>query len=406
MLETLEIGIEHTTVQTVTTEMGTAHAGDPVLSTPSMILMIEGCCAQSVAPHLDDGETTVGVHVDVSHLAPSFPGEDVTVSSRLVDVDRRFLRFEVAASVGDRVLGTGTHRRAVVNPDRRRGDAPAKPALPALTDDLEQARRDLDRWGYCLLAGALSPEQVARTKHRLMEQAAAEAREGVATFDTGAHPSKAEGHCVNQRMSSLINKGAEFQEIALHPRVGALLEHLLGPRFLLTSFSANITSPGCELQELHQDQTYVGYPQPRYPIVSNVVWFLDDVTVANGGTHVVPGSHLWEHPLGDRHVQTAILEGPAGTAAIVEGRTWHGAGANRSDHRRHVLLSNYCRVWVRQQENMFLSLAPETEANLSEDLRRLLGFKTWATLGGVHHPNGVDESGYAHRPPRYVTELA
>ncbi|MCU1503854.1 MAG: mmcH [Ilumatobacteraceae bacterium] len=195
-------------------------------------------------------------------------------------------------------------------------------------------------------------------------------------------------------------------EIALDERMAVLLEHMLGERYLLTGYSANITAPGCDLQMLHQDQGYVNRPQPLYPIVTNVLWMLDEFTTLNGGTHVVPGSHLVNAPLADPPPVTVQLEGPAGTAAVVDGRTWHGAGANRSERLRHVLINNYCRAWVRQQWNPFLGLAPEVGASLRPGMRRLLGFKTWGTLGGVGQTDGIDAEGFVHRPERIITQLA
>ena len=112
---------------------------------------------------------------------------------------------------------------------------------------------------------------------------------------------------------------------------------------------------------------------------------------------MVPGSHLWDHSLEDHDpadVRTAGAVAPAGTAMVVEGRTWHQAGANRSDHRRHVLLNNFCRAWVRQQENPFLGLAPDVEAALSPEMRKLLGFKTWGTLGHVVEDAAIDADGF------------
>ena len=64
--------------------------------------------------------------------------------------------------------------------------------LPRPTTDLAQAERDLDDWGYCILADALSPEQLARVRTRLVEQAEAEAAAGLGRFDTGRFPDKHE----------------------------------------------------------------------------------------------------------------------------------------------------------------------------------------------------------------------
>jgi ectoine hydroxylase-related dioxygenase (phytanoyl-CoA dioxygenase family) len=286
-------------------------------------------------------------------------------------------------------------------------DGPPGGSLPTVTSDVAEARGHLDRWGYCLLGGALSPEDLAAARRRLVEQAAGEAAAGIATFDDGAAVSRRGAKGANQRLRNLMNKGREFQRLALRPGVTDLLEHVLGERFLMTSYSANITAPGCPDQALHQDQGYVTRPYPAYPIVTNVVWTLDDVNATNGGTRVVPGSHLWDEPLPESNSPMAVtLEAPAGTAILVDGRTYHGAGANQSEARRHVLLVNYCRAWVRQQDNPFLGLAPDVEADLSPDLRRLMGFKTWGTLGSVGDPGAVDDEGFVRRPAHLVGRLS
>jgi fluoroacetyl-CoA thioesterase len=83
-----------------------------------MIGLIEGTCLETVRPHLDDGETTVGTHVCVSHQAAAGEGERVTVRCRLTKVERRRLTFEVEADVPAGRISEGTHERAVISLDR------------------------------------------------------------------------------------------------------------------------------------------------------------------------------------------------------------------------------------------------------------------------------------------------
>jgi fluoroacetyl-CoA thioesterase len=118
MLDSLTSGIESEKEFTITDEMGTGHTGTIVLSTPSMIGLMEGLCLDAVTPHLAEGESTVGIHVCVSHVASSVAGETVTVRCRISEVDRRRLTFDVSAHVGDRLLGEGTHKRAVIDTSR------------------------------------------------------------------------------------------------------------------------------------------------------------------------------------------------------------------------------------------------------------------------------------------------
>lgn len=88
--------------------------GDGVLSTPSMIGLMERAGIQAVQSILPEGYTTVGFEVHVKHFAPTAKGKKVTVRAELLEVDGRKLRFRVEAHDEDKKVGEGTHRRAVV----------------------------------------------------------------------------------------------------------------------------------------------------------------------------------------------------------------------------------------------------------------------------------------------------
>ena len=118
MKDTLTTGVRGESHHLVDESMSPPHLPTKVLSTPSMIGLIEDTCLWAAQEHLDDGETTVGIHVCVSHIAASVSGETVTIRCRLTEVDRRKLTFAVSAHVGDRLLGEGTHRRAVIDTRR------------------------------------------------------------------------------------------------------------------------------------------------------------------------------------------------------------------------------------------------------------------------------------------------
>ena len=89
-----------------------------VFATGFMIVLMEWACADLLAPHLDQGEGSLGTHVDVSHLAATPPGMTVAVEAELVAVEGRKLTFKVRAHDGMDLIGEGRHERAVVAWDR------------------------------------------------------------------------------------------------------------------------------------------------------------------------------------------------------------------------------------------------------------------------------------------------
>jgi ectoine hydroxylase-related dioxygenase (phytanoyl-CoA dioxygenase family) len=272
--------------------------------------------------------------------------------------------------------------------------------LPPIRSDIEAAKGDIDRFGLARVAGVLSNGEFAEARERLLEQAAGEDGAGVAFHDSGdAESGYLNGP--NQRVWNLINKGEVFRRLVLNETVKTLIAHVLGEEVLLSSFTGNIANPGGVAQGLHRDDGYA----PRdlgIPIVANSLYMLDDFTDENGATRVAPGSHLDASYTTASPPETVAAVGPAGTVMIFDGRLWHGTGANRSTVRRAGLLGYYCRPFVRQQENMTMSVAPDVVAKCSPELLSLLGFQTWRTLGMVE---GSFHGVINPRPSTFVTEL-
>lgn len=115
MKESLAAGLKGTAVYTVTDDMSPPHLPMKVLSTPDMIRLIEQTCLLGAQDHLDEGETTVGIHVCVSHAASVASGRDISVSYELTERDRRKLTFATTVTSGDDLVSEGTHQRFVVS---------------------------------------------------------------------------------------------------------------------------------------------------------------------------------------------------------------------------------------------------------------------------------------------------
>ena len=89
-----------------------------VFTTPSMIMLMERAASEALRPFLEDGEATVGVEVQVEHTGAAVLGSTVRGVAKVVEMDGRRVGFEIWAYVGDREIGRGRHRRAVVQLDR------------------------------------------------------------------------------------------------------------------------------------------------------------------------------------------------------------------------------------------------------------------------------------------------
>ena len=99
-----------------------------VFATGFMIVLMEWACTQLLAPYLDPGEGSLGVHVDVSHLAATLPGQTVTVDVECTEVAGPRVTFKVGAHDGVDLIGEGRHERFVVIWDKFNARLAAKAA--------------------------------------------------------------------------------------------------------------------------------------------------------------------------------------------------------------------------------------------------------------------------------------
>jgi fluoroacetyl-CoA thioesterase len=89
-----------------------------VYATPWMVSDVEYACLDAIAPHLDAGESSVGVQVHIDHVGATPPGMEVRIDVRVVRVERRRVAFEFTVHDDVELVGRGTHARFVVDVDR------------------------------------------------------------------------------------------------------------------------------------------------------------------------------------------------------------------------------------------------------------------------------------------------
>ena len=89
-----------------------------VFATPAMIALMEKTCLESVADKIGEGNTTVGIAVNIKHLKASPVGATIRCEAHLVEVDRRRLVFEVQCFEDKTLVGEGVHERFIVDSEK------------------------------------------------------------------------------------------------------------------------------------------------------------------------------------------------------------------------------------------------------------------------------------------------
>ena len=102
-----------------------------VFATGFMVGLMEWTCIQLLAPHLDAGEGSLGTRIDVSHMAATPVGLNVTVDAECTAVRGRRASFRVRAHDGIDMIGEGQHERAIVLWDRFNAKVAEKAAASA-----------------------------------------------------------------------------------------------------------------------------------------------------------------------------------------------------------------------------------------------------------------------------------
>ena len=106
------------TVTDAVTAIAVGSGDMPVLATPMMIALMENAAMLAVKNKLPEGCTTVGGHIQSSHLKPSKIGDKVSTTAEVTKVDGKKIEFKISAYSGDVLLGEGTHLRFIVDRER------------------------------------------------------------------------------------------------------------------------------------------------------------------------------------------------------------------------------------------------------------------------------------------------
>lgn len=120
-MDTIKPGMTGEKTTTVTPEQTARHLGSggiAVYATPAMIALLEGAAVAAIDPHLPEGSASVGIELNVRHLAATPLGHEIRARAKVTAVDGRKVSFTVQAWDESELIGEGTHTRFVIDTAR------------------------------------------------------------------------------------------------------------------------------------------------------------------------------------------------------------------------------------------------------------------------------------------------
>ena len=227
--------------------------------------------------------------------------------------------------------------------------------------------QELRTQGYTVVEGVLTREQISETNAALES-----------IFEKEKELGKIRGwHNNTYKVAYMLPQKHElFRRFCHNERLLPLMQLLLGHNCILASLNGLTMTPGGTTQGLHIDQNE---SIPGNVLYINALHCLDDFTIENGCTRVVPGSHdrIWRSREMDHAAlekETVYLEAPAGSLIAYNGGLFHAGSQNRTDKPRRAIHAFFCRPWCRPQWDYTRSLTPDVVATMSAEQKRLFGF--------------------------------
>lgn len=275
----------------------------------------------------------------------------------------------------------------------RAGDDPEAAAAGLLPEVLSSLADD----GGVIVENLLGSQPAARVLEELSEgydRTDAGSRSGSELWETFHGPNTV-------RFTGLAARSRAFVDHALlNPLLLAVADALLLPHgadYWLNTGQVMAVGPGEPAQYLHRDEN--NWPEAvadGKELTVSCMFALNDFTVANGATVVLPGTQRLpagvrrgddqvDDGSGDRATagpEPASAEMPAGSGMIYTGKVVHGAGANTTDAMRHGMHVSFVVGWLRPEEASPLMIDRELAATLPPRARQLLGWGSYHSNGG------------------------
>ncbi len=247
----------------------------------------------------------------------------------------------------------------------------------ACAGHLDEVVEQVTQLGYAVLDAGLSATEVQAVADEFARI------HGVYTQKYG----EAQLRAVNEHntIRGMVTHGSEIiLNLAMNANLMTVLKRLIPGKFILNQQNGIINPPkeGYNQGSWHRDIPYQHYVSSR-PIAINALYCVDDFTLANGATFVLPATHLKEPYPSAQFIQRHAIqaEAKAGSFIVLDCMIYHAGGYNSTDKARRAINHVYNIPFFKQQINIPNSMP---DMPLSAEAKELLGY-TYA------EPRSVDE---------------
>lgn len=154
-----------------------------------------------------------------------------------------------------------------------------------------------------------------------------------------------------------------------------LIKEYFNGNFILNSYGGvkNIKSLPSYVSNIHRD---IRFFSPEFPLMLNLLIMLDDFTIDNGATYLLPGSHLIkEKPINEIFYEKSHRAiGKRGDLLIFNSNLWHAAGINYTDLERRAITLTFTKPFMKQQFDYSRLLGYDRIEKLNLEIQQILGF--------------------------------
>lgn len=232
---------------------------------------------------------------------------------------------------------------------------------------IDTAAQELTTLGYSVLDAGYNPSELND-----IANAFEETRKNYTAMHGAENLKKVDEH--NTVRCPLLHGPDIFMKLAFNSNLMALLKRMIVGRFILNQQNGVINPPKETYNQAfwHRDLPYQHFVSTR-PIAINALFCIDDFTIENGATFVLPATHLYEAFPSEHYIKKHAVqaEAKAGSFILLNCMTYHSGGFNATNNPRRAVNHVYTIPYFKQQINIPKNIKSE---GLSDEQRSILGF--------------------------------